>query len=120
MVKTVGVATGNTYWKRFGVGLNNNNYQFFTGINKLPNGEVFAADERVTCSHPGFHFASRSWCAVHYPDRPLEAKIRIPEGAQINEPWSTDGKASADQIEILQVFSVATGEDVTDNYKRKN
>jgi hypothetical protein len=118
MVKAVGVAAGNTYWKRFEANLINNNYQFFVGINKLRDGEIFAADERICCSYPGFHFASRSWCAVNYPDRPLEAKIRIPEGAEINEPWATDGKASADQIEILQVFDVATGEDVTGDYRR--
>ena len=40
-------------------------------------------------------------------------------GAQINEPWATDGKASADKIEILQVFDVKTGEDVTKKYKGK-
>ena len=64
-----------------------------------------------------FHFASKSWCDLNYGDRPLEAKIRIPEDAQINEPWATDGKASADMIEIIQVFDVATGEDVTDQYR---
>ncbi len=50
---------------------------------------------------------------VNFPERPLEALIRIPENAQINEPWATDGKASADKIEILQVYDVATGKDVT-------
>ena len=118
MVKLMGVEPGNVYWKRFNAGLNNNGYQFFVGLNTLPDGEEFAADDRVLCSYPGFHFASRSWCAVNYPDRPLEARIRIPEGAQVNEPWATDGKASADKIEILQVFDVATGEDVTDQYRR--
>ena len=117
MVKTMGVEQGNIYWKRFDEGLNNNGYQFKVGLNVLREGEVFASDERVTCSSPGFHFASRSWCAVNYGDRPLEAKIRIPMDAQINEPWATDGKASADKIEILQVFDVATGKDVTDDYR---
>ena len=117
MVKIMGVEQGNTYWKRFERGLNNNGYQFKVGLNVLREGEVFASDERVTCSSPGFHFASRSWCTVNYGDRPLEAKIRIPMDAQINEPWATDGKASADKIEILQVFDVATGKDVTDDYR---
>jgi hypothetical protein len=118
LIKIMGVEVGNHYWKRFEHGLLNNGYQFFVGLNELRDGEVFAADERVTCSYPGFHFASRSWCAVVYSERPLEARIRIPEGAQINEPWSTDGKASADRIEILQVFDVATGNDVTKDYLR--
>jgi hypothetical protein len=98
--------------------LANNGYQFYVGLNALREGEVFAADDCVTCSYPGFHFASRSWCAVYYADRPLEARIRIPEDAQINEPWATDGKASASAIEILQVFDVATGKDMTDQYRR--
>ena len=119
MVKTMGVETGNYYWKRFGEGLINNKYQYVVGINKLRTAEVFASDERITCSHPGFHFASRSWCAVNYADRPLEAKIKIPEGAQINEPWTTDGKASSDMIEIIQVFDVKTGEDVTSIFKKE-
>jgi hypothetical protein len=113
------VEPGNIYWKRFGADLCNNNYQFYVGINTLRKGEVFADDERILCSFPGFHFASRSWCALYYSDRPLEAKIRIPEDAKINEPWATDGKASADKIEILQVFDTVTGEDVTGQYKRK-
>jgi len=113
----MGVEPGNCYWKRFNVGLRNNGYQFKVGLNTLRDGEVFASDERIICSYPGFHFASRSWCAVNYPDRPLEALIRIPEDAQINEPWATDGKASADKIEILQVWDVATGEDVTEQYR---
>ena len=123
LIKIMGVENGNTYWKRFYAGLCNNGYQFFVGLNELLENETFASDERVLCSYPGFHFASRSWCAVTYPNRPIEARIRIPEGAQINEPWATDGKASADKIEILQVFDVATGEDVTKKYlspKAKN
>ena len=119
LVKRMGVEVGNYYWKRFETGLNNQGYQFYVGINKLRDGEVFAADDRVMCSYPGFHFGSRSWCAVNFDMRPLEAKIRIPEGAQINEPWATDGKASADMIEILQVFDVKTGKDVTENYVKK-
>jgi len=118
LIKPMGVEPGNAYWKRFYNGLVNNDYRFFVGLNTLRDGEVFASDERVLCSHPGFHFASRSWCAAHYPDRPYEARIRIPEDAQINEPWATDGKASADKIEILQVFDTRTGEDVTDNFRR--
>ena len=112
----MGVTQGNFYWKRFNYGLNNNGYQFKVGLNVLNPHETFADDDRVLCSYPGFHFASKSWCDVNYGDRPLEAKIRIPEDAKINEPWATDGKASADRIEIIQVFDVATGEDVTDQY----
>ena len=118
LVKLMGVEVGNKYWKRFDKGLNNNGYQFKVGLNELREGELFASDERVLCSSPGFHFGSRSWCATYYSDRPLEAIIRIPDDAQINEPWATDGKASADRIEILQVFDVKTGEDVTDHYKK--
>jgi hypothetical protein len=120
LVKLMGVEPGNIYWKRFGADLCNNNYQFFVGLNTLRDGEIFADDERVTCSYPGFHFASKSWCATYYADRPLEAKIRIPDDALINEPWATNGKASADKIEILQVFDTRTGEDVTDQYRRSN
>ncbi len=118
LVKIMGVEPGNFYWKRFEKGLKNNDYQFYVGLNTLREGEVFASDDRVVCSHPGFHFASRSWCAVNYPDRPLEAHIRIPEDAQINEPWATDGKCSADRIEILEVFDTKTGENVTHKYMR--
>ena len=117
MFKIMGVEPHNRYWKRFDAGLNNNGYQFKVGLNVLRDGEKFADDERIQCSYPGFHFASRSWCAMFYPARPLEAKILIPRDAKINEPWGTDGKASADKIEILQVFDVATGADVTDQYK---
>jgi len=116
LVKVMGVVPGNYYWKRFDAGLNNEGYQFKVGLNELRPGEV-ADDERVLCSYPGFHFASRTWCAVNYPERPLEALIRIPEDAQINEPWATDGKASADKIEILKVYDTVTGEDVTDKFK---
>lgn len=115
-VKIMGVEVGNFYWKRFNANLINNNFRFHVGINQLREGEVFASDERVMCSYPGFHFASRSWCAVNYPDRPYEARIRIPEGATINEPWATDGKASADMIEILQIFDTKTKEDVTKQF----
>ena len=117
LVKIMGVEPGNTYWKRFDGGLNNNGYQFRVGLNVLRDGEIFADDERVVCGYPGFHFASRSWCAAYYPQRPLEARIRIPLDAKICEPWATDGKASADRIEILQVFDVTTGEDVTEKYR---
>ena len=117
MIKIMGVEPGNIYWKRFDSGLNNNGYQFVIGVNTLRAGEAFASDERNMCSYPGFYFASRSWCSVNYAHRPLEARIRIPEDAIINEPWATDGKASADKIEIIQVFDVSTGEDVTDKYR---
>ena len=119
LVKLMGVEAGNVYWKRFNEGLKNNDYQFYVGRNDLRQGEVFAADERETCSYPGFHFASRSWCALNYAERPLEARIRIPDDAQVNEPWATDGKASASAIEILQVFDTRTGDDVTAQFVRK-
>ena len=119
MVKIMGVEVGNIYWKRFDKGLKNNDYQFKVGLNTLRKGEVFADDERRTCAYPAFHFASKSWCAVNYPDRPLEAMIRIPKGAKINEPWTTDGNASADKIEILKVYDVKTGKDVTRTFKVK-
>ena len=76
---------------------------------------MFASDERVLCSYPGLHFSSRSWATQQYGFRPYEAKIRIPKGAQINEPWATDGKASADMIEIIQVFE--DGVDVTEDLR---
>ena len=116
LVKLMGAEPGNVYWKRFEKGLKNNDFQFYVGINEVEN---FNSDERILCSSPGLHFASRSWCAVNYSERPLEAKIRIPLDAKINEPWATDGKASASAIEILQVFNTVTGEDVTDLYRKK-
>jgi len=114
----MGVYPNNKYWKRFGANLTNNNHKFKVGLNTLKKGEIFADDERVLCSFPGFHFGSRSWCAVNYPFRPYEALIQIPENAKINEPWATDGKASADSIDILQVFDTKTGEDVTDRFRK--
>jgi hypothetical protein len=116
LCKIMGVLAGNRYWKRFGAGLIDKHYQFKVGLNELRPGEVFADDERVLCSYPGFHFASRSWCALNYSERPLEALIRIPDDAKVNEPWATDGKASADKIDILQIFDVSTGKDVTEKY----
>jgi len=118
LVKLMGVEVGNCYWKRFNEGLKNNGYQYYVGINILRDGETFATDERETCAYPGFHFGSRSWCTQYYSDRPLEAHVRIPKDAQINEPWATDGKASADKIEILRVYDVATGKDITKQYRR--
>jgi hypothetical protein len=118
LVKIMGVEPGNIYWKRFEKGLCNNGYQFYVGLNTLREGEQFASDDRKSCSYPGFHFGSRSWCNLYYSKRPLEAKIRIPLDAKINEPWATDGKASADKIEILQVFDTRTGDDVTDKFRR--
>lgn len=117
LVKIMGVEVGNYYWKRFNKGLNNNGYQFKVGLNILEDKRDFADDERVLCSYPGLHFGSRSWCKINYPERPLEALIQIPEGARINEPWATDGKASADRILIIRVFDTKTGEDVTEQYR---
>ena len=116
--KTMGVIAGNCYYKRFEKGLKNNYYQFYVGLNELREGEVFESDERIPCGHPAFHFASKSWCDANYGDRPLEALIKIPLDAKINEPWATDGKASADKIEILQVWDTKTGKDVTSQYFR--
>jgi hypothetical protein len=120
LTKPINVKPGDIYWKRFGDDLINEEYQFKVGLNELRPGEVFASDERLMCSYPGFHFASREWCDKYYSYRPYEAKIRIPLDAKINEPWATDGKASADKIEILQVFDVETGKDVTNQFKHKN
>ena len=36
----------------------------------------------------------------------------------INEPWATDGSASANAIIIIQVWDTKTGEDVTDQFKK--
>ncbi|MDY0177585.1 MAG: pentapeptide repeat-containing protein, partial [Lentisphaeria bacterium] len=118
LIKLVGAIPGNCYWKRFDTDLTNNGFAFRVGPNTLRPNETFAADERVLCSYPGFHFASRSWCAVNYSKRPYEALIRVPADAQVNEPWATDGKASADKIEILQVFCTKTGADVTGQFIR--
>jgi hypothetical protein len=120
LIKSMNVKPGDIYWKRFDNGLINFGYRFKIGLNELRPGEVFASDERVECSYPGFHFASREWCADCYPERTYEAMIRIPVDAKINEPWGTDRKASADKIEILQVFNTVTGEDVTDQFRPKS
>jgi len=116
MIKLIGIEQGNIYWKKIGDGLINEGYQFKVGLNELREGEIFADDERILCSYPGFHFASKSWCEVYYSDRPYLAKIRIPLDAKINEPWTTNGKASADKIEILQIFD-KEGKDVTKQFK---
>ncbi len=116
MIKIMGVMPGNLYYKRFDSGLKNNGYQFKVGLNELTEGDIFANDDRTICAYPGFHFASQSWCQLNYPERPLEALIRIPENAQINEPWATDGKASADKIEIIKIWEVKTGREVTQEY----
>jgi len=117
LIKPIGVEPGNYYWKRFDAGLNNKDYQFKVGLNKLRDGEIFNNDPRVLCAYPGFHFASKSWCAVNYPNRPLEALIKIPEKAEVNEPYATNGKASANMIEIIKIYDTRTGEDVTEKYQ---
>ena len=116
LVKIMGVEAGNFYWKAIGENLVNMGYRFNLGLNVLLDGEAFASDDRVTCSYPGFHFASKSWCKTYYGERKYLCKIRIPEDAQINEPWATDGKASADKIEIVQVLLMKTEEDVTNDF----
>ena len=118
LVKIMGVEIGNYYWKYIGENLVNEGYKYRVGLNKLKDGEIFASDPRVMCSYPGFHFASRSWCEREYSERRYLCKVRIPEGAQINEPWATDGKASADMIEIVQVLDTKDGyKDVTDQWR---
>ena len=116
MVKIMGVEPGNHYWKAIGDNLRNGGYQFKLGLNELPEGEVFTDDDREVCSYPGFHFASKSWCKAYYSERRYLCKIRIPEDAQINEPWATDGKASADKIEIVQIFCMKTGKNLTPDF----
>ena len=119
MIKKMGVMVKNYYYKRFNAELKNNGYQFKIGLNKLRDDEIFASDDRVLCSYPGFHFASKSWCELNYPNRLLEALIYIPETAKINEPWATDGKASADMIEIISVINIATKEDLTEKFRKE-
>lgn len=117
LVKKMGVEAGNYYWKRFDEGLKNNDYKFKVGLNKLKDGEKFNSDPRALCAYPGFHFGSRSWCKINYPMRPLEALIKIPENAEINEPYATNGQASANMIEIIKIYDTRTGEDVTEKYQ---
>ena len=117
LVKIMSVEPGNFYWKAIGDKLVNMGYQFKLGLNVLPDGKIFANDDCVTCSYPGFHFASKSWCKAYYGERKYLCKIRIPEDAQINEPWATDGKASADKIEIVQVLLMKKEEDVTKQFQ---
>jgi hypothetical protein len=116
LIKIMGVEPGNYYWKAIGDNMTNNGYQFKVGLNVLGDNEIFAADERITCSYPGFHFASKSWCKTYCGERKYLCKIRIPDDAQINEPWATDGKASAGKIEIVQILLMKTDEDVTKKF----
>ncbi len=122
MVKVVGVFPGNRYYKAIDENLCNNGYTYTVGLNTLREGEVFASDDRVLCSFPGFHFASESWCRTYYGDRRYLCLIRIPtkeeyEQIEINEPWATDGKASASAIIIEKVFDTKDGDkDVTDRF----
>jgi hypothetical protein len=114
LTKIIGVEPGNCYWKRFYTGLKYHGYQYFIGLNVLPKDKIFVSDERILWPEFGFCFASRLWCVVNHPNcsHPLEARIRIPLDAKINEPWATGGKAWADKIEILQVFDTKTGREV--------
>jgi hypothetical protein len=120
LVKLMGVEPGNYYWKAIGIDMTNNNYKFKLGLNVLPDGEIFASDDRLICTYPGLHFASKSWCKTHCYERMYLCKIRIPEDAQINEPWATDGKASADKIEIVQILLMDTEEDVTHQFMEED
>jgi hypothetical protein len=38
---------------------------------------------------------------------------------QINEPWTSDGKASANALIVVQIIDTRTGEDVTDQFREK-
>jgi hypothetical protein len=58
LTKSMNVKPGGIYWKQFDNGLINEGYQFKVGLNELRPGEVFASDERLMCSFPGFYFAS--------------------------------------------------------------
>ena len=109
LIKILGVRVGNRYHKRIDSDLCNNDYTFRVGLNVLRDGETFAADEREACSYPGFHFASESWCEQNYGDRQYSCLIKIPTAEEypeieINEPWATDGKASASAIIIEKVY----------------
>jgi len=117
LIKIVGVEPLNYYYKRIGDDFQSNGYYFTVGLNHLREEEEFAADERVLCSYPGFHFASKSWCALNYSERRYEVKVQIPKDAQINEPWATDGKASVSSIKIVQVIDTETGKDVTKKFR---
>jgi hypothetical protein len=109
---------GNTlYYKRLRINMSSNDYIYKVGINKLKKGEVFASDERVPCSYPALYFASKEWCDEYYPERELELTIRIPKEARINNPYASDGKASANMIEVVSVVDTRTGEDVTEKYR---
>jgi hypothetical protein len=122
MVKLLGVCLGNRYYKRICEDFENNDYYFTVGLNQLRDGETFANDERTLCSCPGFHFASKSWCDLHYGERRYSCLIRIPlkeeyESVEINEPWATDGKASASAIIIEKVYDMEDGgKDVTEQF----
>lgn len=113
LVRPMGVTPGGIYWKAISRGLENRGYKFKIGLNTLEEGEEFANDPRFLCSYPGFHFAGLEWVKAHYFHRDYLCKIRIPEWAEVNEPYGSDGKASASAIEILQVFLMESGEDVT-------
>lgn len=114
LIKLMGVVVGNRYYKRVNRNMENNGYTFTVGLNVLRDGEVFASDDRVTCSAPGFHFASQSWCDREYGDRRYSCVVRIPTeeeypSIQINEPWATDGKASASAIIVEKILDMENG-----------
>ena len=122
MIKLMGVCLGNRYHKAIEDGLENMGYTFTAGLNVLRDGEAFASDDKKTCSYPGFHFASESWCKRDYGNRRYMCIVRIPtkeeyEQIEINEPWATDGKASASAIIIEKIFDTHDGdEDVTEQF----
>ncbi len=115
LIKVMGVEHLNYYWKRLDKRLMYNGYCFKPGINELSNGE-FERDERITWPLSTFVFGSRSWNALNLSSFSVEALIRIPEDALINEPWATEGQASANKIIVEKLFDAETGNDITANY----
>jgi len=107
-------APGGIYWKGIGEDLINREYQYQLGLNVVEN---FNADQRETCSFPGLHFATETWVRRHWSDAKYICKVQIPDDAQINNPWATDGKASADKLIVLAVYDMRTGEDVTEQFQ---
>jgi len=106
---------GKIYWKGIGGNLRNRGYQYKLGLN-IVDGE-FADDPRELCSYPGFHIASKKWVSQNWSHNPYLCKVRIPKDAKINNPWANDGKASVDRLEILAVYNMKTGEDVTARFE---
>jgi hypothetical protein len=105
-IRPISVEHGNVYWKAISWNLCNSGYTYTVGLNKLPDGEVFADSPAETCGYPGFHFAGYEWVLRNYGDRHFLCKVRIPEDASICVPYGTDGKASADSLIIEKVYNM--------------